>query len=128
MGSSADIYSFDNGNHKKDADQSKKAYVERIVKEEIKSGEDYAITISGYQDGSFQSSLEINNLQSHHFTKYYCEAQNSKGDDGLIIHLLEKSEVISSKSQSSSAKSFNKNGLLPFILLVVAISVIVLNN
>ena len=108
------------GNHKQDSDQSKKSYVERVVKEEIKSGEDYAITISGYQDGSFQSSLQINNLQNHHFTKYYCEAQNSKGDDGLIIHLLKESQVIKSKSQSSGARNFNRDNSISFIVLQVA--------
>ena len=64
----------------------------RIVREELKSGEEYAITINGYRDGGFESSLQIHNLQPHHFTKYYCEAQNSKGDDGLVIHLLKGSQ------------------------------------
>ena len=66
--------------------------VRRFVKEEIKSGEEFSITINGYRDGGFESSLKIHNIQPHHFTKYYCEAQNSKGDDGLVIHLLKETQ------------------------------------
>ena len=98
------------------------------MKEEIKSGEDYAITISGYKDGSFQSTLEINNLQPHHFTKYYCEAQNNRGDDGLIIHLLKKAQVIRSEGQSSNGRSLSKNNILSFTVFRLAILVIVLCN
>ena len=80
--------------------------VQRFVKEEIKSGDEYAITINGFRDGGFESSLTIHNLQPRHFTKYYCEAENSKGDDGLVIHLLkelQQQKRVDLKTHSSAA-------------------------
>ena len=100
-----------------------------MLKEEIKSGEDYAITISGYQDGSFQSTLQINNLQPHHFAKYYCEARNNRGDDGLIIHLLKESHITRSEGQSNNGRSVNKdNNILSFTVFEVTILAIVVCN
>ena len=103
--------------------------VQRFIKEEVRSGEEYAITINGYRDGGFESTLTIHNLQPHHFTKYYCEAQNSKGDDGLVIHLLKASEQqkrVDLNIQSNGG-TYIKGHLNSTLIILTVIIAVVLN-
>ena len=107
-------------------DKSRGFNSHRIVREELKSGEEYAITINGYRDGGFESSLQIHNLQPHHFTKYYCEAQNSKGDDGLVIHLLKgsqqqkrKTHVFNAGNSSNNLDKYSSLTLLAQLIIIL---------
>ena len=107
-------------------DKSRGFNSHRIIREELKSGEEYAITINGYRDGGFESSLQIHNLQPHHFTKYYCEAQNSKGDDGLVIHLLKGSQqqkrrahVLNAGNASNNLDKYSSLTLLAQLIIIL---------
>ena len=107
-------------------DKSRGFNSHRIIREELKSGEEYAITINGYRDGGFESSLQIHNLQPHHFTKYYCEAQNSKGDDGLVIHLLKGSQqqkrrahVLNAGNSSNNLDKYSSLSLLAQLIITL---------
>ena len=109
------------------SDQPRSVFVQSIRREEIKSGEEYAITINGYRDGGFESILKIHNLKPHHFSKYYCEAQNSRGDDGLVIHLLEETRQqrrIDLTTENSAAMVFNEHFKSKLLLQVLAVGFI----
>jgi hypothetical protein len=111
------------------SDKFPEVMVQSFVKEEVKSSEEYAITINGYRDGGFESTLTIHNLQPHHFTKYYCEAQNSKGEDGLVIHLLKESEQQKrvDLNVQSNGGTYLKGRLTSALIIQTVIIAVVLN-
>ena len=112
------------------SDRSQKVRIRHFVKEEIKSGEEFGITINGFRDGGFQSSLKIHNVQPHHFTKYYCEAQNSKGEDGLIIHLLKdimRQKRVDLTTESKAAAAVTKEKTIFMLLLQIVVMTVVVN-
>jgi hypothetical protein len=125
-GSSTEKYTYTTGEEVRTPDKSRGFNSHRIIREELKSGEEYAITINGYRDGGFESSLQIHNLQPHHFTKYYCEAQNSKGDDGLVIHLLKSSQqqkrrahVLNAGNSSNNSDKYSSLTLLAQLIIIL---------